>query len=766
MTISLRARASLPALGLLAACLIGASVPQVRASEPGSSTTLAEWSKSIWATATEGQGDQALERILQGEKLPGEPTSLASDIAKYKVDAQKSAASRLARIGELKKDLGDADAKGELLDGLRAAIELYTLSPDKSEVLNDPMVKSLEAKALAQAKEKEAAGEWLDSHGLYTRLHLLHEVEGTYKPDLKRLGTRILMIRSYLPARLHEMRSKQRVAEGFEPLPAYNPIGDDWQTRLAGIDDRIVLMAINAAISAHVERVPASTILLGAINQLRTMATTKDLAEAFPGIGEADKNAAFLSTLDQIKQKVEADPKAVDFYGVMRALRDISKANAASLGLPSEALLHEFGNGGMGTLDDYSEIIWPDELRTFSRTTQGEFPGVGIQITLDDAMQLKVVTPLEGTPAAKAGIRPSDIIRKIDGKDTTGIALQQAVDLITGPEGTKVVLSVERNGQDGTLDFELSRAKIPVHSVKGWKRTGPGEMDWDWFVDREKKIGYVRLTQFSKDTTSDLVAAVRSMMKTGLNGLILDLRYNPGGLLDEAVNVNNLFVDEGEKLTWKDAKGEHEVDGVIVSQQDAKGQEHDVQKAKRGQAFLADMPTVVLINEGSASASEIVSGCLQDYHKAVLLGDRSFGKGSVQNVFPIGEKAAFKLTTMYYKLPKGRLVHRRDGAKDWGVNPDIKVEMLPEQIDQSLILRQDADVFQLDDNGKPVPQMVRAPKAQKLTKGKPQPDHTPVGPADPDRLLTENMDPQLNAALLLLHTRIAGADGTKTVEKP
>src|SRR5690606_25943411 len=184
--------------------------------------------------------------------------------------------------------------------------------------------------------------------------------------------------------------------------------------------------------------------------------------------------------------------------------------------------LHEFGDGAMSQLDEFSAIIWPDQMRRFERMTQGQFQGVGIQIQMDTEKQMiKVVTPLEGTPAQRAGIQRDDLIKKINGQSAVGITLDQAVDLITGPENTKVMVTVQRGEED--IDYELTRAVIPIHSVKGWKRVNADETKWDWFIDRDNGIGYVRLLQFTDETTRDLTRAVREMEREGLNGLILDL---------------------------------------------------------------------------------------------------------------------------------------------------------------------------------------------------------------------------------------------------
>jgi carboxyl-terminal processing protease len=274
------------------------------------------------------------------------------------------------------------------------------------------------------------------------------------------------------------------------------------------------------------------------------------------------------------------------------------------------------------------------------------------------------------------------------------------------------------------IDFKLARAVIPIDSVKGWRRNGPKETDWDWFIDSADHIGYIRLLQFTEDTTKDLRGAIQQMQAKGpLKGLILDLRFNPGGLLTEAVGVANTFIDKG----------------VIVSTEGT--MQGEVKNATPGSSMLKDAPLVVLINEGSASASEIVSGAIRHYAdigevKAVLIGQRSYGKGSVQNVWPIASNAKMKLTTQYYKLPDGRIIHRKPGATTWGIDPHLSVDILPETESDALKLRQDADVLPIDSKGNIV-----------------QNSKTPT--PDPQKLLDDGLDVQLETALAVLQAQAA-----------
>jgi len=311
----------------------------------------------------------------------------------------------------------------------------------------------------------------------------------------------------------------------------------------------MVRRALQDAASDHVEGVRVSEILIQGLDALETMVGTRDLAVAMPQLLNESAKRRFITALNSERASLKAMNGRIDpRVPVTRTLRRVLAANEETLRLPPNAILHEFGTGSMSALDDFSAIIWPDELRRFNRNTQGNFIGVGIQIQLDEKRNIKVVTPLEGTPAQRAGILSGDLIKFVDGKPTAGFSLNQAVDQITGPSGTLVTLGIERaiaNADEDAevqvelIDVPIRRSRIEIRTVKGWERDGVREQDWDWFIDDTNHIGYVRLTQFTDNTTRDFLRAVRSMQDDGLNGLILDLRFNPGGLLDEAVTIAN-----------------------------------------------------------------------------------------------------------------------------------------------------------------------------------------------------------------------------------
>jgi len=341
----------------------------------------------------------------------------------------------------------------------------------------------------------------------------------------------------------------------------------------------------------------------------------------------------------------------------------------------TEKMFKDAINGMLGGLDPFSNYISEDELNEFNKATRGKFGGIGIQIGMRRGL-LTVISPLEDTPAYQAGVLAGDIIIEIEGKSTDGLRLDEAVKRLTGDPGTTVRIKV-RHMTGETEEMSITRAIIEVHSVKGYKRDEADQ--WVYLIDPDKKIAYVRVTSFVENTAEELRKVLEGLQKEGMKGLVLDLRFDPGGILKTAVEVADLFIDEG----------------MIVQTKGRTTPYWEATATKEG--TLPYVPMVVLVNPFSASASEIVAGALQDHHRAIVVGERTFGKGSVQNVIPLeGEKAAMKLTTAKYYLPSGRNIHREEEMTDkdaWGVMPDIVVPMTPAEYIRILRARQEGEVI-------------------------------------------------------------------------
>jgi len=306
--------------------------------------------------------------------------------------------------------------------------------------------------------------------------------------------------------------------------------------------------------------------------------------------------------------------------------------------IDDQTLLENAIKGMLSELDPHSAYLEPDAFKDLHESTHGEFGGLGIEVGMKDGF-VEVITPIDDTPAKKAGVEAGDLIIKLDDKLVKGMSLNDAVKIMRGKPGTKIKLTIIREDETKPLEISVTRAVIKVVSVKS--------------KILEEGFGYIRITQFQINTGKNLEKAVRSLNKknTPLKGLVLDLRNNPGGVLDAAVDVTDVFIN----------------DGLVVY---TKGRIADTEMKFEASenTLLPNIPLVVLVNGGSASASEIVAGALQDHHRAIIMGTLTFGKGSVQTVLPLHNNRALKLTTARYYTPNGRSIQAK------GIEPDIIVE--------------------------------------------------------------------------------------------
>ncbi len=354
-------------------------------------------------------------------------------------------------------------------------------------------------------------------------------------------------------------------------------------------------------------------------------------------------------------------------------------------------LVEDMINGGLERLDQHSTYINGEDWKQFDKTSTGRFGGIGIQVGYDrqNRGQLTVISPMVGTPAYKAGILAGDSIIKIDGKSTETMHLSDAIKLIQGEEGKEITLTVIHEGAKDPVDISMKRAIIKIESVLGDLRKADNPEQWDYFLDKKTygvdRIGYIRLTNFSETATAEMKAAVTKLEQDGARGLIIDLRGNPGGLLQAAVDIADLFLTSGRIVS---TKGRNEKEEIY----DAKEEGTLMLPAEK-------YPIVILINKYSASASEILAAALQDHDRAVIVGERSYGKGSVQNIIKIpGDDGRLKLTTASYWRPSGKNIHRFPDSKEtdeWGVKPnkDFEVPMKDEERLDYMIYRNDRDVI-------------------------------------------------------------------------
>ncbi len=344
-----------------------------------------------------------------------------------------------------------------------------------------------------------------------------------------------------------------------------------------------------------------------------------------------------------------AKAAAADTYRQLNLFGDVfERVRADYVERPDDAKLVEFAINGMLTgLDPHSSYMDPKSFRDMQVQTRGEFGGLGIEVTMEDGL-VKVVAPIDDTPAAKAGVMANDVITHLDDEQVQGLTLNQAVEKMRGPVNTKIKLRIMRKGQDKPVEVSITRDIIRVRAVRSRV---------------EDDLAYIRVTQFNEQTTENLKRAITDLANQipaeKLKGFVLDLRNNPGGLLDQAISVSDAFLERGE----------------IVSTRGRNAEETQRFNARSGD-LAKGKPIIVLINGGSASASEIVAGALQDHKRATVIGTRSFGKGSVQTIIPLGSgNGALRLTTARYYTPSGRSIQAK------GISPDIEVlQEVPDEL--------------------------------------------------------------------------------------
>ena len=338
-------------------------------------------------------------------------------------------------------------------------------------------------------------------------------------------------------------------------------------------------------------------------------------------------------------EKAAKPAEEADTYELLNLFGEVMERAKTSYveEVDDKKLIESAINGMLVSLDPHSSYLDAQSYKYMNEQTKGKFGGLGIEVTMENGV-VKIVSPIDDTPAAKAGLKPGDYITNIDGEQVIGMSLNDAVDKMRGKVGSKVKLTIRRVGEK-PCEVTLKREEVKIQSVKNDIKSGD--------------VAYIRITSFSGDTDKMVEKAIKQAkkeLKGNIKGVVLDVRNNPGGLLDQAVNISDLFLDKGEIVS---TRSRNEEDTVRYT-------------AKEGD-ITDGLPIVVMINDGSASASEILAGALQDHKRAIILGEKSFGKGSVQTVVPLGKYGAMRLTTARYYTPSGRSIQAT------GIIPDVEV---------------------------------------------------------------------------------------------
>jgi carboxyl-terminal processing protease len=362
---------------------------------------------------------------------------------------------------------------------------------------------------------------------------------------------------------------------------------------------------------------------------------------------------AGVTTVLNVSRTYSATSTSSEIYRQLDLFGDVlERVRSDYVEKPDDSMLIESAiNGMLAALDPHSAYLNPKSYRDMQVQTRGEFGGLGIEVTMENGV-VKVVSPIDDTPAAKAGLQANDLVTHLDGEQIIGLTLEQAVEKMRGPVNTPITLTIVRKGKDEPFDVKIVRDVIRINAVKSRLENND--------------VVYVKISTFNEQTNANLVKQLESLKKAAgktLKGYIIDLRNNPGGLLDQAIAVADDFLDKG----------------AIVLTKGRNLEETQRANARPGTKIADGKPIVVLINGGSASASEIVAGALQDHKRATVVGTRSFGKGSVQTIIPLGANGALRLTTARYFTPSGRSIQAK------GIDPDVVIEQeLPPELQSKM----------------------------------------------------------------------------------
>ncbi len=586
-----------------------------------------------------------VEQWLAGEKaVRTEPVKEEAPVAK-ETPAEKVKEPKGQEAPVVKKELTDAQQAAYISDIFATSLKAaeYADPNEKQKLLADPFIIETIEKALALARKFESQGKWVDAYAhCYYWLIELDKDNKQYKEHGEML-TEMAMIEMSLMDNSCETSIK----------------------RHEGIKENMLIRAIKALDFNYINVIDYAQMANDGIEQAHLLGEV---------IARSDKELAYQADtvvlekwstgLEIIKTEVNSPKNLVTVKKFVWAFDEILELNDKTMKLPKEVLIAQFSKAALKSLDPYTSLVWPWEVKDFQKTMTNEFPGIGIRISKARGV-LTAVSLIPNTPAYDSGLDAGDSILAINGESTDDMTLTCAVSKITGPVGTPVTLTIRHKGsdKDETEDLTITRGKVVVPTIQGWQRAAAGK--WWHIIDPLNKIGYARITAFSEYTVPDMEKALNELEKDGLNGLVIDLRFNSGGYLSAAAGIVNLFVDHG----------------LIVKSQPRWGVPSYETAHKKG--THPGYPIVVLINGGSASASEIVAGALQDdrFKRAVIVGQRSYGKGSVQTItsFP-GEGSQLKYTMAYYHLPsnqpvKNRYVMEKLERDDWGIAPDVEVKI-------------------------------------------------------------------------------------------
>ena len=555
----------------------------------------------------------------------------------------------------------------------------YAVCTDKPAFKKKPWVIKLVDRTARKAAAYNRTNHFLDSLELYTQLNRMYKISMRFYNSLQEVTRRTTLLAEYTPRQFYKLQESfllkkaaaalphgahipgQKTAPGgagAKPAPSYH----NWHKSIRGINQELLVEALDETEHHWVFNLTYHQLLTGGLKMVRLFPQTPMLADAFPRLKNAADARRFSDAVSRLLKRTQSR-KPIDTDQMISIWSRLLSADRHSVKIPTGVLVKEFTNGALGTLDPFTDVFWPSQVMEFEKMMEGKFGGVGIQIEPHDGF-LRVVSPLSGTPAYRAGIEAGDLITTVNGKSILGLSLNSIIHKIMGKPGTMVTLGIRRAGYPHLLIFHLKRAEIEVHSVEGFLRD-PQTGKWRYMINPRDRIGYIRVTQFEGDTAREFKRAVDHLLRHHVRGIIIDLRQNPGGLLEIALKMCRMFLKNG----------------VILSTH-GRTSPKETWYAGSDPLVPLNIPMIVLVNQNSASASEIFSGSMHDRHRALIIGHRTYGKGSVQDIYRIGTdgNAILKLTIAHYYLPDGECVERNPHAKTWGVQPNISVPFSPAQL--------------------------------------------------------------------------------------
>ncbi len=580
----------------------------------------------------------------------------------------KQAKRREMNLADFTKYVEYAKARIERKEYRKAlswALAAMDSAADRDAFLESDWLLNLVNVSLEKASEFRKDGEWLDAFRIYSPLTLLYEQEPRYQKLEHEVLTHYrldTMFEKKVDKTVTKKVDGEKVADGksVEEKEADAEFEKThWEERIEKVRWRDAEKALEYVGLYYVEPAKFKEIAERGLEQLLLLTESEATIKEFDGLKNEFDRKDFEVRVGKLLDRVREAP-SLDRRDCVRYFRRVvTRINDETINLPEILLVSELMRGAFEPLDDFTTVIWPRDSKEFDKHTRGNFVGVGISIVQNRDKEIEVVTPLEDSPAYRAGVQAGDIITHCDGQSLKGFSTNKVVDTITGDPGTAVTLTVRR--KDERIEFPLTRARVKIRSVKGMRRDPLDQEHWDYWLDKKNGIGYARVLSFQRNTVEDLDNALSELSAEGLRGLVLDLRDNPGGLLDSAWQMSSRFMKRGD---------------TVVSTRGRIKMEDQTLDAP-GNGAYADLPLVVLVNGSSASASEIVSGAIRDNHRGIVMGERTFGKFSVQNLIPLGRSGAkLKITTARYYLPNGDSLHRTPTSVTWGVEPDIAMPVV------------------------------------------------------------------------------------------